>query len=116
MTQKTLIILLSTISWFTFANNHTEENKINKNNNINDISQSDSSKKEDTILLSAASAEDKLEAIKQALVDLALDSNVKIHSKAYLDGEGVLHESSTMTSDVEIRGVRVEYWYPALQE
>ncbi len=108
MTQKTLIILLSTISWFTFANNHTEENKINKNNNINGISQSDSSKKDDTILLSAASAEDKLEAIKQALVDLALDSNVKIHSKAYLDGEGVLHESSTMTSDVEIRGVRVE--------
>ena len=37
-------------------------------------------------------ASEKLEAVKRALVDLALESEVKLGTSAYLDGQGVLHE------------------------
>ncbi len=53
------------------------------------------------------SAEQKLEAIKQALVDLAMESEVTLGSAAYVDSQGVLHESSLMSSTSNIRGVRV---------
>ena len=53
------------------------------------------------------SASDRLQAIKQALVDLALQTNIKLGSTAYLDAAGVLHESSIMSSDSMVRGVRV---------
>ena len=52
-------------------------------------------------------AEAKLEAVKQRLVDLALQSEVRLGSSAYLDGNGVLHETSIMTSSADIRGVRI---------
>ncbi|MGB2154474.1 MAG: hypothetical protein ACPHVT_03300, partial [Porticoccaceae bacterium] len=42
--------------------------------------------------MAAASAERKLEAIKQALVDLALDTDLRLDSAAFLDSLGVLHE------------------------
>ena len=53
------------------------------------------------------SAVDKLQAVKRALVDLALETDVKLGSTAYLDGAGVLHESSILSSDSLVRGVRV---------
>lgn len=53
------------------------------------------------------SAADRLQAIKQALVDLALQTDIKLGSAAYLDDRGVLHESSIMSSDSKVRGVRV---------
>lgn len=53
------------------------------------------------------SASDKLQAVKQALVDLALETDVKLGSTAYLDAAGVLHESSILSSDSLVRGVRV---------
>lgn len=53
------------------------------------------------------SAEEKLEAIKQALVDLAMESEVTLGSAAYIDSQGVLHESSLMSSNSQVRGVRV---------
>jgi hypothetical protein len=53
------------------------------------------------------SASDKLQAVKQALVDLALETDVKLGSTAYLDVAGVLHESSVLLSDSLVRGVRV---------
>ena len=52
-------------------------------------------------------AEAKLEAVKQRLVDLALQSDVHLGSSAYLDSKGVLHETSIMSSSADIRGVRV---------
>ncbi|MAH74026.1 MAG: hypothetical protein CBC09_08045 [Cellvibrionales bacterium TMED49] len=53
------------------------------------------------------SAEEKLEAIKQALVDLAMESEVTLGSAAYIDDKGVLHESTLMSSSNNVRGVRV---------
>ncbi len=53
------------------------------------------------------SAEQKLEAIKQALVDLAMESEVTLGSAAYIDDRGVLHESTLMSSSSNVRGVRV---------
>jgi hypothetical protein len=53
------------------------------------------------------SAEEKLEAIKQALVDLAMESEVTLGSAAYIDSQGVLHESALMSSNSQVRGVRV---------
>ena len=42
------------------------------------------------------SAAVKLEAVKQALIDLALGTEVKLDSAAYLDSNGALHEASVM--------------------
>jgi hypothetical protein len=52
-------------------------------------------------------AADKLEAVKQALVDLAIDTDVKIGSAAFLDSSGALHEASVLSSHNKVRGVRV---------
>jgi hypothetical protein len=52
-------------------------------------------------------AEEKLQAIKQVLVDLAMQKDVKLGSSAYLDSGGVLHESSIMSTQTEVRGIRV---------
>jgi hypothetical protein len=60
-----------------------------------------------SLLANEPLAERKLETIKHRLVDLALKTNVRLGSSAYLDGDGVLHESSVMSSDADIRGVRV---------
>ena len=55
----------------------------------------------------AFNADQRLEAIKQALIDLSLGSEVTLASSAYLDERGVLHESSLLTSQSQVRGVRV---------
>lgn len=60
-----------------------------------------------SLLANDSLAEQKLETIKHRLVDLALKTNVRLGSAAYLDGDGVLHETSVMSSDADIRGVRV---------
>ena len=60
-----------------------------------------------SLLANDSLAEQKLETIKHRLVDLALKTNVRLGSSAYLDGDGVLHETSVMSSDADIRGVRV---------
>ena len=53
------------------------------------------------------SPEQKLEAIKHALVDLALGTEISLGSAAFIDSKGILHESSHMTTQGNIRGVRV---------
>ncbi len=55
----------------------------------------------------SSEAEASLEAIKQSLVELAMKSNVQLGSSAYLDNKGVLHESSILSSDADIRGIRI---------
>ena len=49
----------------------------------------------------------KLEAIKQALVDLALGTEVTLGSAAYLDRNGGLHETAVMSTNIQVRGIRV---------
>lgn len=49
----------------------------------------------------------KLEAVKQALVDLALGTEVTLGSAAYLDSNGGLHETSVMSTNTRVRGIRV---------
>jgi len=53
------------------------------------------------------SADERLELLKQALIDLSIDSEVKLASSAYLDRRGVLHEASVVTSSSQVRGIRV---------
>ena len=60
-----------------------------------------------SLLANESLAERKLETIKHRLVDLALKTNVRLGSAAYLDGDGVLHETSVMSSDMDVRGIRV---------
>ena len=49
----------------------------------------------------------RLESIKQALVDITLGSEIELSSAAYLDDSGVLRETSVMTTNAKVRGVRV---------
>ena len=53
------------------------------------------------------SADERLEGLKQALIDLSIDSEVNLASSAYLDQGGVLHEASVVTSSSQVRGIRV---------
>ncbi|UVW35135.1 hypothetical protein NYF23_00675 [SAR92 clade bacterium H455] len=55
----------------------------------------------------ASDADQRLEALKQALIDLSIDSEVRLVSSAYLDQQGVLHEASVVTSESQVRGIRV---------
>jgi hypothetical protein len=55
----------------------------------------------------ASDADQRLEALKQALIDLSIDSELKLVSSAYLDQQGVLHEASVVTSESRVRGIRV---------
>ena len=54
------------------------------------------------------SAQDRLEIVRQALVELAVSSDMKVSNAAYIDANGVLHESTAFRSDANIRGVRVQ--------
>ena len=59
------------------------------------------------LLADTLSPEEKLLAIKNSLVNLALDSKVRLGAAAFIDADGMLHESSTITSDINVSGVRV---------
>jgi len=53
------------------------------------------------------SMEEKLAAIRKSLVATALEGPTKVTSTQWIDAQGVLRESSSFRSDVEVRGVRV---------
>ena len=59
------------------------------------------------LLAGTFSPEEKLLAIKNSLVNLALESEVRLGAAAFIDANGVLHESSTITSDINVSGIRV---------
>jgi hypothetical protein len=59
------------------------------------------------LLADTLSPEEKLLAIKNSLVNLALESEVRLGAAAFIDADGMLHESSTITSDINVSGVRV---------
>lgn len=52
--------------------------------------------------------ERELEAIRQALLQTALNSPLRVRSMSWIDGQGRLQESAQFTSDTQVRGVRVE--------
>jgi hypothetical protein len=52
--------------------------------------------------------ERELEAIRQALLQTALNSPLSVRSMSWIDGQGRLQESAQFTSDTHVRGVRVE--------
>ncbi len=53
------------------------------------------------------SAEQRLEVLRQSLLDEALSGEVDIVSSAYVDSDGQIHESAYITANKSIRGVRV---------
>ena len=59
------------------------------------------------LLADTLSPEEKLLAIKNSLVNLALGSKVRLGAAAFVDTYGMLYESSTITSDINVSGVRV---------
>ena len=54
-----------------------------------------------------ADADRHLGAIKQALIDLSLGTELRLTTTAFVDERGALHESSLITSQSQVRGVRV---------
>lgn len=76
MKRISLIIISIAISWLCHADNHNDNinNKLEKSIELKYNDSNGSAGRE-------FSAEDKLEAIKQALVDLALDSISKLIAK-----------------------------------
>lgn len=53
------------------------------------------------------SPEEKLSAIRQGLVQAALEGPTKVQSTVWLDAQGALRESSSFRTGMEVRGVRV---------
>ena len=49
----------------------------------------------------------RLEAIKQALIELSIGREMTLASSGFIDERGVLHASSLVTSQSNVRGVRV---------
>ena len=52
-------------------------------------------------------ADERLEAIRNSLVQAALDGPTEVKSTSWIDKDGALHESNSFTSGMEVRGVRV---------
>ena len=52
-------------------------------------------------------AEERLEAIRQALVLRAMEGPTQVRASAFVDGHGVLHEASSFVTGMEVRGIRV---------
>jgi hypothetical protein len=53
------------------------------------------------------SPQDKLDAIRQSLVEAALDSPTKVQSTTWIDANGSLRESSSFKNGMKVRGVKV---------
>ena len=53
------------------------------------------------------SPDDKLTAIRQGLVQAALDGPTEVQATQWIDAQGVLRESSAFRSGMQVRGVRV---------
>ena len=61
--------------------------------------------------------EEQLQAIRQSLVQAALAGPTEIRATSWVDGQGVLHDSSSFASGAVVRGVRVlAYNKPLNQE
>lgn len=61
---------------------------------------------------SASPAEARLDAAKNAMVDHVLSQPTRVHSAAWVDENGVLHEQSRYESQGAIRGIRLPSYLP----
>jgi hypothetical protein len=59
------------------------------------------------VIADPLSAEDRLEAIRQSLVQHAMQGPTEVRSAAFIDGTGALREASSFVTGMEIRGIRV---------
>ena len=66
--------------------------------------------------LAAASAESRLEAAKNAMVDQALSQPTRVHSAAWIDENGVLHEQNRFQSEGTVRGIRMLNYLPKAEK
>ena len=57
--------------------------------------------------VTSATAEARLEALRHALIDKALESPTRIRTSAWVDETGTLRENVQINSDVRLRGIRV---------
>ena len=55
----------------------------------------------------ALTQEEKLSAIRQGLVQAAIEGPTKVQSTVWIDAQGALQESSSFRTGMEVRGVRV---------
>ena len=53
------------------------------------------------------SPEERLDAIRQALVVRAMEGPTEVRASAFIDGRGVLREASSFVTGMEVRGIRV---------
>jgi len=53
------------------------------------------------------SAEQRLQAIRESLVQLALEGPTQVSSTSFIDESGTLRDSASFTHDMVVRGVRV---------
>jgi len=53
------------------------------------------------------SPQERLDAIRQSLVDASLETPTKVSTTTWIDGQGSLQESSSFKNGMEVRGVRV---------
>ena len=57
--------------------------------------------------VTSATAEARLEALRHALIDKALESPTRIRTSAWVDETGTLRENVQINSDVRLRGIRI---------
>ena len=55
----------------------------------------------------AMTPQEKLEAVRQALVSAAMEAPTQVQTTSWIDAQGVLRESSSFQSGMTVRGVRV---------
>ena len=67
-------------------------------------------------VLGQEGAEARLEAAKNAMVEHALSQPTRVHSAAWIDENGVLHEQSRYQSLGKIRGIRLPNYLPKVQD
>ena len=60
-----------------------------------------------TVMANPLSPEERLEAIRQALIERSMQGPTEVRAAAFIDGKGVLREASSFVTGMEVRGVRV---------
>ena len=61
-------------------------------------------------------ADQRLQAVRESLVQLALEGPTQVSSTSFIDERGTLRDSASFTHDMVVRGVRVLAYGQALQE
>ena len=60
-----------------------------------------------TVSAQSLTAEERLEAIRQSLVQRSLEGPTQVRSTQWVDGNGALRESNSFVTGMEVRGVRI---------